>query len=265
MHSLIDLVRAHGSLVVLAASFLENAGLPLPAFAVLVLAGCLVAEGPVSLPLTLLGATAGTLAADMGWFYFGRRRGRRTLYLFCKLSLNPDSCVGRTEKLFRSRSTATILTSKLIPGLNTLVPPLAGILKMPAWKFVLLDAAASVIWAVLGVGLGIAFGVGILSRLESMQRVLFWLLVTLSGGYVVSRLLYGRYLVKHYAVPKIDSAELLEKISSGNEVLVVDLRTEYAFLRSDVAVPGALRIPPAEFVQHVHRLPPEKEIVLYCT
>ena len=66
-------------------------------------------------------------------------------------------------------------------------------------------------------------------------------------------------------MPKIDSAELLEKISSGNEVLVVDLRTEYAFLRSDVAVPGALRIPPAEFVQHVHRLPPEKEIVLYCT
>ena len=265
MHSLIDLVRAHGSLVVLAASFLENAGLPLPAFAVLVLAGCLVAEGPVSLPLTLLGATAGTLAADMAWFYFGRRRGRRTLYLFCKLSLNPDSCVGRTEKLFRSRSTATILTSKLIPGLNTLVPPLAGILRMPAWKYVLLDTAASLIWAVLGVSLGIAFGVGVLSRLESVQRILFWLLVTLSGGYVVSRLLYGRYLVKHYAVPKIDSAELLEKISSGNEVLVVDLRTEYAFLRSDVAVPGALRIPPAEFVQHVHRLPPEKEIVLYCT
>ncbi len=265
MHSLIDLVRAHGSLVVFAASFLENAGLPLPAFAILVLAGCLVAEGPVSLPLTLLAATAGALAADMAWFYFGRRRGRRTLYLFCKLSLNPDSCVGRTEKLFRSRSTATILTSKLIPGLNTLVPPLAGILRMPAWKYVLLDTAASLIWAVLGAGLGIAFGVGVLSRLESIQRVLFWMLVILSGGYFASRLLYRRYLVKHYAAPKIDSAELLEKISSGNGVLVIDLRSEYAFLGSDVAVPGALRIPPAEFDLHVHRLPPEKEIVLYCT
>jgi membrane protein DedA with SNARE-associated domain len=265
MHSLIDLVRAHGSLVVLAASFLESAGLPLPAFAVLVLAGCLVAEGPVSLPLTLLGATVGALTADMAWFYFGRRRGRRTLYLFCKLSLNPDACVGRTERLFRSRSTATILASKLIPGLNALVPPLAGILRMPAWKYILLDTAASVIWAVLGVGLGIAFGVGVLSRLESMQRVLFWLLVLLSLGYVASRLLYRRYLVKHYTVPKIGSSELLERISSGNEVLVVDLRSEDAFLRSDVAVPGALRIRPAEFDRHIHRLPPEKEIVLYCT
>ena len=265
MHSLIDLVRAHGSLVVFAASFLENAGVPLPAFAILVLAGCLVVEGPVSLPLTLLAATAGALAADMAWFYFGRRRGRGTLYLFCKLSLNPDSCVGRTEKLFRSRSTVTILTSKLIPGLNTLVPPLAGILRMPTWKYVLLDTAASVIWAVLGVGLGIVFGVGVLSHLESIQRVLLWMLVILSGGYVASRLLYRQYLVKHYAAPKIDSAELLEKISSGIDVLVVDLRSEYAFVRSDVALPGALRIPPAEFDLHVHRLPLEKEIVLYCT
>ena len=79
MHSLLDLARAHGSLLVFAFSFLENAGLPVPALPVLVLAGCLMVEGPVSLPLTLLAATVGALIADLSWYFFGRAKGRATL------------------------------------------------------------------------------------------------------------------------------------------------------------------------------------------
>ena len=265
MYSLLDLIRTHGSLLVLAFSFLENAGLPVPALPLLVLAGCLAIEGRVSLSLTLLAATAGAMAADLPWYYFGRSKGRQTLYLFCKLSLNPDSCVGRTERIFRSRTISTILTSKLIPGLNTLVPPLAGVLKTPVWKYLLLDLAASLLWAGLGVGLGLAFGVSVLAHLESIQRVLLWLLVVLIAIYVITKFLYRRYLVKHYSVPKIDPDELLKLISTGDNVMVVDLRNEDAFLRSVVAVPGSMRIPPAEFDLHMHRLHKEKEIILYCT
>jgi membrane protein DedA with SNARE-associated domain len=265
MQSLLDLARAHGSLLVFAFSFLQNAGLPVPALPVLVLAGCLMVEGPVSLPLTLLAATVGALVADLSWYFFGRAKGRATLYLFCKLSLNPDSCVGRTERLFRSRTAFTILTSKLIPGLNTLVPPLAGVLEMPVWKYVLLDTASSLLWAGLGVGLGLAFGVGVLAHLESIQRVLLWLMAALVALYAITKILHRRYLVKHYTVPRVDPHELSQLIAAGNNVVVVDLRNEDAFLRSSVAVPGAMRIPPAEFNHHTHRLSKEQDIVLYCT
>jgi len=265
MHSLLDLARAHGSLLVFGFSFLENAGLPVPALAVLVLAGCLMVEGPVSLPLTLLAATVGALIPDLSWYFFGRAKGRATLYLFCKLSLNPDSCVGRTERLFRSRTAFTILTSKLIPGLNTLVPPLAGVLEMPVWKYVLLDVAGSLLWAGLGVGLGLAFGVSVLSNLESIQRVLFWLMAALVALYAITKLLYRRYLVRRYSVPRIEPDRLSQLISAGNNILVVDLRNEDAYLRSSVAVPGAIRIPPAEFDRHTHLLSKEKDIILYCT
>ena len=265
MDSLVNLIRTHGSLVVLGVAFLENLGLPIPALPFLVIAGCLVVDGPVSLPLTILAAIVGALSADLLWFWFGLSKGRSALQLFCKLSLNPDSCVGRTERIFRARGALTILTSKLIPGLNTLVPPLAGVLRMSFWKYVLLDIGGSTLWACLGVGLGMVFGVGVLSGLESIQNTLVVLLVGLITAYIISKVFYRRHLVKHYSVPKIDPAELYEMISTGKEVLVIDLRNENAFLSSAAAVPGSMRIPPAEFEIHVHRLPKEKEIILYCT
>jgi membrane protein DedA with SNARE-associated domain len=265
MRFLVDLIRSHGSLVVFGGALLENLGIPIPAIALLVLAGCLVIEGPVSFPLTLIAAVLGTLCGDLLWFLIGRWKGRSALHYFCRFSLNPDNCVGKTERLFRSRTGLTILTAKLLPGLNTIVPPLAGILRLPLWRFLLLDSGGSALWATLGLGMGLAFGASILPKLQSIQFGLLSVLVTLVAAYVIWRLFYGRYLVRHYSVPKIDSAELYEKLSSGSELMVVDLRNEDAFLRSSVSVPGSLRIPPADFDRHTHLLPKEKEIVLYCT
>jgi hypothetical protein len=67
MDSLVNLIRTHGSLVVLVVAFLENLGLPIPALPFLVIAGCLVVEGPVSLPFTILAAIVGALSADLLW------------------------------------------------------------------------------------------------------------------------------------------------------------------------------------------------------
>ncbi|PYV15591.1 MAG: hypothetical protein DMG07_09425 [Acidobacteria bacterium] len=263
--SVIGLLERHGSLVVLAVSLLENLGLPIPALPILVVAGALVVGGPVSLPLTLAAAAVGSLAADLLWFEIGRRKGRAALHVFCKLSLNPDACVGRAERLFRARTTTTILSSKLVPGLNTLVPPLAGVLGLGFWRYLLLDTAASLLWAGLGVGLGVAFGAGILGHIQSMQRGLLTLLAVLVALYAVGKLLYRRYLVRHYSVPRIDPGELNAKLSSADGVLVVDLRNEEAFRRSETALPGAIRIPPGEFKLHLGKLDPGKEVILYCS
>ncbi|HYK91473.1 MAG TPA: VTT domain-containing protein [Acidobacteriota bacterium] len=265
MQYLLDLMRTHGSIVVLAAAFFERIGLPIPALVFLVLAGCLVAEGPVSLPASLAAAVAGAMAADTCWFYLGHWRGRSALVYFCKLSLNPDSCAWRAEDFFRTRGTAAILASKLIPGVSTLVPPLAGILRMPFWRYVLVDAAGSLLWAGVGLGVGVAFGASVLPKLASIQNALILLLLAIVVGFVVFKILYRQYLIRRYSVPKIDSDELLYRMKSGQEVMIVDLRNEDAFFGSRVKLPGALRIPPAHFDTQSHLVPKDKEIVLYCT
>jgi membrane protein DedA with SNARE-associated domain len=261
----LDLLRNNGPLVILAVAFLETLGLPLPAFPFFVLAGCLAVEDSLSLPQTLVAAVAGTMAADLFWYWLGKRLGRKALNLLCRLSLNPDACVGKSEKLFDNRSTAVVLTAKLVPGLNTLVPSLAGILGMKAWRYAILDVAGSLLWVGTGLSLGLAFGRGVLSRLESVQHTLFLLLAAMFSFYIVFRIGYRYYLTKRYTVPRIEADELQRKLASGDGVVVVDLRNNAAYSNSDQILPGAKRIPPAEFEKHIHSLPKGKEIVFYCT
>ncbi len=83
--------------------------------------------------------------------------------------------------------------------------------------------------------------------------------------YVLIKLYQRHYLITHYSVPKVDPAHLYQQILSGEPVMVVDLRSEDAFMRSDGGIPGARRIPPAEFDHHAGTLPTDREIVLYCT
>ena len=265
MQYLLDLLRTHGPLVILAIAFLETLGLPVPAFPFLVLAGCLVVEDSLPWLPTLLAAVFGVLAADMIWYWMGRRLGKKALQVLCKISLNPDSCVGRSEIIFLKHSTIAILTAKLFPGLNTLVPSLSGILGLKAWRYALLDTAGSLIWAATGLGLGLAFGRGILTRLESVHRTLLLLFAAMVLFYILFRIGYPLYLIKRYSVPRIRAEELRQKLDSDNGVVVVDLRNNMAYADSDRILPGAIRIPPAEFEKHSQSLPRNQEIVFYCT
>lgn len=265
MQYFLDLLRSYGPLVLMAVAFLETLGFPLPAFPFIVLAGCLVVEGSLSWPQAMIAAIAGTVAGDMLWFWLGKRLGKRALNLLCGLSINPNACVDRSEKLFHAQSAATILTAKLVPGLNTLIPSLAGIMGMTLRRYAVLDAAGSLLWAGTGLGLGVAFGKRVLSRLESVQHALFLLLIAMFGFYVLFRIGYRLSLLRRYSVPRIDAGDLLRKLDSGDGAVVVDLRSQTAYSDSLRMLPGAIRIPPEEFDRHVNALPQEKEIVFYCT
>ena len=45
-------------------------------------------------------AIIAALLAAVFWYHVGRYRGGRVLKLLCRISLEPDSCVRRTEDVF---------------------------------------------------------------------------------------------------------------------------------------------------------------------
>ena len=89
-----------GIWIVLGLVLASGAGLPLPAPPILLAAGVLAGAGRISLAAVLAGSLLALLATDLLWYQLGRWRGRGILGLLCRISLQPDSCVQRTEDLF---------------------------------------------------------------------------------------------------------------------------------------------------------------------
>jgi membrane protein DedA with SNARE-associated domain len=262
----LNLLLSHGLAVVCGASFVESLGAPVPAFPLLLLAGSIAAEYRFSAVPLVVGSACGFWVGDLVWYAFGRIQGRRVLGLLCRLSLNPDACVGRAERRFRRGPAMTVAAAKFIPGFSLMVAPLAGILRMPPVQFAAIDGAASIAWSAAAVMSGVLYGRRVLPHVMRTQRAIGMLGGAAVLAFVAWKLYERRWLVRHYSVARVETDELQRLLASEPlEVLVIDLRNEQAFRGSAQMVPGARRIPPGEFERHIDTMPLDKEIILYCT
>jgi membrane protein DedA with SNARE-associated domain len=247
----------HGYAVLFAWVLLEQGGLPIPAV-------------PFLLHLGLILGTAliASLLSDVSWYGLGRRRGMGILHLLCRISLEPDSCVRQTEHLFSRRGSSALLVAKFIPGLSTVAPPLAGITRMPVVRFILFDGLGALIWIGIFVALGVLFG----EQLEGLAAMLAtmgaWLLAILVGGlgaYLLWKFLARQLFLRRLRVARISPEELMQKLESREEVVIVDLRHPLDFDADPVVIPGAVRWDAGDLDQGRLTLPRDREVILYCS
>ncbi len=265
MEWLAKLAGASGATVVFVFALIENMGLPVPSLPVLILAGALSRTGGVSAAWALCGAALGALAADVFWHQLGRWRGRRVLSAICRISLTPDACVLEAEGRFQRRRVSTILLAKFVPGLNAVAPPLAGISGMSLPLFVAVDGAGCLAWAVVGIGSGWLFGAAAVQGIGELHGYVGWLFFGALLLFVAWNGISRFYLVRKYSAPRIPAGELHRKISQGEDVLVIDLRSEDAFAASAAMIPSAVRVEPARVHRVAETLPPDRELVFYCS
>src|SRR5256885_5081962 len=152
-----DFLVRYGYLVVFGWVFAEQIGLPIPAAPVLLAAGALAGTGRLSLALVLGLAGLASLGSDIIWYWIGRTGGGRVLRWLCRISLEPDSCVRRTEDAFSVHGARSLLIAKFVPGFSTAAPPLAGIVRMPLPRFVVFTGLGGLIWAGVFIGVGWLF------------------------------------------------------------------------------------------------------------
>ena len=268
MNESIQFLLRHGYTVLFLAVFAEQAGLPIPAIPILLAMGALVGAGQLDLVPAFLIALAASLASDILWYEIGRRRGHSVLNLLCRISLEPDSCVRRTEESFVRRGPRALLIAKFVPGLSTAAPPLAGMFRMRFAHFLAWDAAGAALWVAAFGGLGWIFS-------DQLERVAQWALklgeglVYLLGvalaGYITYKYLERQRFLRQLRIARITPLELQRKMESGENVVVVDLRSSAAFEAEPSKLPGALHMSPEELEQRHQEIPRDREIVLYCT
>lgn len=269
MQELAALIGQYGLLVIFALVLLEQLGLPLPALPALVVAGALSAAGELSLPALFGAAVLACLIGDAAWFAAGRRYGNRVLATLCRLSLSPDICVSQAQANFDRWGMGLLVISKYIPGLSTVVPPLAGATRVGWSAFLLFDGIGAVLWAATGLGAGYLMHTQIEAMLAQAERLgtgVLVLVATVAVGYIVTKWLERQRMQAILRAARIDVDELHALVRSGSRPMIVDVRPAVSRTLDPRTIPGAVAVElPAVLLQFEAAASPGQDIIIYCT
>jgi len=264
MNETIEFLTQHGSAVLAAAVFAEQIGLPLPAMPFLIAAGALVGAGQMTLGMAVALAVLAAMAGDQVWFELGRRRGRLVLNWLCRISLEPTSCVRRTEDFFARHGVRSLLIAKFVPGYSTIAPPLAGIVGLSVPQYLLFNGLGTLLWVGTGLAVGLAFSDQLEQALSMSAQIgpTVGLTVFVAAmGYVVYKAVH-RYQ-EDYRVSRITVRQLRDKLAAGEDPVIVDLRALGA--RQEAAgIPDAIALTLDELIARQHELPRDRDVILYC-
>jgi membrane protein DedA with SNARE-associated domain len=260
-----DFLIRHGYVLLFGWVLLEQMGLPIPAVPLLIAAGALTRAGKMNLTFAVALAFIAVILADLFWYSLGRYRGGRILKLLCRISLEPDSCVRRTENLFIRHGVRSLLVAKFIPGLNTAAPSLAGVFRMPVRRFLIFDSLGGFLWVATVTSLGLIFS----NQLEEIaQRWGGWLVAVLAGSlaaYVLWKFLQRQRFLRRLRIARITPKELMDKLTANEIISIVDLRQPMDIEAFPQMIPGALRIAMEEIEERHEEIPRDRDVVLYCS
>ncbi len=264
----IHVLQMYGYFLLFAWVLIEQFGIPLPATPVLLAAGALSAEGQFSFSTAFAVGIAASVMADSIWFIVGRKYGHHVLRILCKMSLEPTTCVRRTQDSFGRRRAATLMIAKFVPGLATLAPPVAGENGMGFGTFLFFDGIGSALWVGALLAAGRFFG----DLLKRNVQVLDWVgrfsgLLLFLGivGFFVARLWRRRVILKELAAARLEPEELKRQLDEGDQVFIVDLRHPLELLPDPFTLPGALHFSPESLAARHIEIPRDRDVVLFCT
>jgi membrane protein DedA with SNARE-associated domain/rhodanese-related sulfurtransferase len=263
---LIALLQQYGLGLVFVNVLALQAGLPVPAYPVLIVAGALAAGGGTPVwQLVGVGVT-GAIIADTGWYVAGRNFGMRILSTLCRVSLSQDTCVRQTESIFQRFGPSSMIFAKFVPGFASVATAMAGAIRLRYWMFVVFDAMGAALWVGVGVGLGYLFrdAIGdVMAKLSSLGKYGVMLIV---AGFVLWILVkwFRRYLfIKQLRMDRVSVDELRQLMTEQKVQALVDVRSALTQAATG-RIPGARTIDMHKIDDAFKGVPVDGEVILYC-
>jgi membrane protein DedA with SNARE-associated domain len=148
----------HGLPLLFVVVMLESFGIPLPGETALIFFGVLASKGDYNITSVVVIAAAGAIVGDnLGYWLIGRVGGRALFRRNRWLHRWSESVIPRTENLMRRHGAKTVFFGRFIAILRFTAAWVAGLGKMPWWRFLFWNAAGGIIWAT-AVGLVAYYG-----------------------------------------------------------------------------------------------------------
>ena len=171
---------------------LESLGIPLPGEIILVSSALLASQNGEIDPVVLgASATAGAIIGDSIGYAIGRKGGRPLLaWLGDKFPKHfSEGHIATAERSFEKWGMWAVFFGRFVALLRIFAGPLAGVLRMPYWKFLIANVLGGFVWA--GGTTAVIYYVGIVA--ESWLKRFSWLglvaavLVGLTSMLVIKR------------------------------------------------------------------------------
>jgi membrane protein DedA with SNARE-associated domain/rhodanese-related sulfurtransferase len=266
MNILLQLTYSGLFLAVLA----QQVGLPLPSVVFLMAAGALSARGAMNPAIIFLLSVLGCLAGDGLWYWIGRKWGSKAMRLICRFTMDPRGCSKDAKQKFHRYGLAVLCVAKFVPGLDAVMPPLAGAEGVPLARFLPLDAVGSLLWSVFYTGLGYVFS----NQLEAAIRWVENCGTALGIAIAVPIVLYGGWrgltlmrMILELRQRRVSPKMLARKLKGGSKVAVLDLVNFEVDNGSEIveAIPGAFVVDPSVLRNATQiAVPDDVKVILYC-
>jgi len=127
---------------------LESFGIPLPGETALIAFGVLAAEGHYQIGWVIALAALGAIVGDnLGYWLLGRLGGRALFRRWSWLRRYSDRVLPTAEHLMERHGGKTVFFGRFVTILRYTAAWVAGLGRMPWWRFLLWNAAGGIAWA----------------------------------------------------------------------------------------------------------------------
>ena len=255
---------------ILLAVFANQLCLPVPAVLFLITAGALVGTGSLNFSIVVLVGVVGSLAADYGWFMAGRWGGFRVVRTLCAFSANGQHSAVRARTLFARWGLPGLVLAKFVPGLDGLMPPLAGALNVATVLFLLFDAMGALFWSAGYCFLGYLFSdrLNVVAAMVGRTSKILAIVLACVLCYLLWRAWELLRTIRQLQLRTISPTLLHEKVQAGDRIAVLDLLDVEGQEDPTIVagIPGAARISPTPLRSSAQvRVPTDVQLVLCCS
>jgi membrane protein DedA with SNARE-associated domain/rhodanese-related sulfurtransferase len=269
MDLLVSLIEQYGLWLVFANVLALQAGLPVPAYPVLIVMGALTARGDFTAAQIVVVSMVASLIADLGWYAAGMHAGRRVLRLMCRLSLSPDSCVRQTETIYERFGAPSLMVAKFIPGFAAVATSMAGVVHTRLASFAVFDAIGAALWSGVAVAIGWVFRDAVNDVLQVLERAGRWGLagILLALALTIAfKAIQRMRLIRTLRMARVSVDELNELINRNTRPLIVDVRSASGSAQG--RIPGAVWIDNRSFDDSLRQRGLQDrtadEVIVYC-
>jgi rhodanese-related sulfurtransferase len=182
--------------------------------------------------------------------------------------MEPSVCVLRTQNSLGGRRQVTIIFSKFVPGVATVVSPLAGQSGMSFGEFLWLDSLSSIMWVGSLLLAGRFFGDMLKHNpglLEQVGRFSGGLLLLGIVGFFLLKVWRRHRTLRKLAAARLEPEELKRQIDLGEPVYIVDMRHPLELNDDPHTLPGAHQGSLDTLMKWISDVPRDRDVVVFCS